>query len=124
MGHVINSLRRCFFARPPEGAARHGVRTHRGGCDCGAVRYELTLDPCRDDVLATPSELTVRAREFRLLSGEECVSGHELATPHVHHFYCELCGVCSFTRHNVEQQSAAFYAVDLRHLDVPRSAWE
>lgn len=101
-----------------------GVRTHRGGCDCGAVRYELEIDPNTDDVLTAPSELTVRAREFKLLAGEECVSGHELATPHVHHFYCELCGVCSFTRHNVEQQSAAFYAVDLRRLDIPKSAWE
>ncbi|MEY4512712.1 MAG: hypothetical protein RLZZ450_4834 [Pseudomonadota bacterium] len=104
-------------------APRRGRHTHRGGCDCGAVRYELQIDPCTDDVEQTQSELTVRAREFKLLSGEECVSGHELALPHVHHFYCELCGVCSFTRHNVEQQSAAFYAVELRHLDIPRSVW-
>ena len=100
-----------------------GVRTRRGGCDCGAVRYELELDPCGSDVQPVPSALTVRARRFTLLSGEESLSGHELVSPHVHHFYCELCGVCSFSRHNVELESAAFYAVDLRCLDVPRSVW-
>jgi hypothetical protein len=95
-------------------------RTHQGGCDCGAVRYELEVDLCSDDVALSPSELLIRAREFRLLSGDECVSGHQFASSRVHHFFCERCGVCSFSRHNIEQRGAEFYAVDLRCLDLPR----
>jgi len=133
MGPTSNALLACAAARfaaispaTSRRAARlpSGPHIHRGGCDCGAVRYELELDPFPSDFAALASELTVRARAFRLLCGEESLSGHELVSPHVHHFYCELCGVCAFSRRNVEQESAAFYAVDLRCLDVPRSAWE
>jgi hypothetical protein len=88
------------------------------------VRFETDLDLWASDAFAAPGGLTVRARTFKLLSDEDSLSGHELVSPHVHHFYCELCGVCSFSRHNVDRPSAAFYAVDLRCLDVPRSVWE
>jgi len=124
MGQTIDTLFAHAGGTLDASARRaRGVRTQRGGCDCGAVRYELELDLCASDMPPAPSELTVRARTFTLLSGEESLSGHELVSPHVHHFYCELCGVCSFSRHNVELESAAFYAVDLRCLDVPRSVW-
>ncbi|MDB4990648.1 MAG: S-(hydroxymethyl)glutathione synthase [Myxococcaceae bacterium] len=98
-------------------------RTHRGGCECGAVRYELKIDPCADDIALSASELLIRAREFTLLAGEDALSGHQLASFRVHHFYCEHCGVCSFERHNIEQRGAEFYAVDVRRLDVPRACW-
>lgn len=91
----------------------------RGGCDCGAVRYELEIESGCDDVALSPSELMVRAREFRLLSGDDSVAGLQLALGE-HRFYCELCGVCSFSRQNVGQRGAEFYAVNLHCLDVPR----
>jgi len=90
-------------------------RRQRGGCACGAVRYELEVEAIErsspdDDVL-------VRARDFRLLAGEDTVSGHAFATWDVQRFYCEHCGVCSFTRRNVEQAGSSFYAVQLSCLD-------
>jgi hypothetical protein len=101
---------------------RAGVRMHRGGCECGAVRYELELEPLACEQLAA-SDLRLRARRFTLLAGADAVSGHQFASSCVHHFYCERCGVCSFSRHNVEQDEAAFYAVDLRCLDLPRGCF-
>jgi hypothetical protein len=97
-------------------------RKHTGGCDCGAVRYQLELDRAAQRALLS-DEQNIRASDFELLSGEEHVSGHAFASSHVHHFYCERCGVCSFSRHNVQQEGGEFYAVDLRCLDLPRSAW-
>jgi len=97
-------------------------RTHRGGCDCGAVRYELELAAGVGETLA-PAALSLRASRFKLLTGEDCVSGHQFASWSVHHFYCERCGVCSFSRHEVGNEAAAFYAVDLRCLDLPRRCY-
>lgn len=97
--------------------------THQGGCACGAVRYELQLEPDAEQVKPMSSEPLARARAFKLLSGDECLSGHQFASSSVHRFYCERCGVCSFSRHNVEQRGAEFYAVDLRWLDQPRQRW-
>ena len=105
----------------PRGTGHTAARTHRGGCACGAVRYELQLAPQADQGLLLPAEPLLRARAFTLLSGDECLSGHQFASSSVHRFYCERCGVCSFSRHNVEQVGAEFYAVDLRWLDRPQA---
>jgi hypothetical protein len=114
MGHPIDPLlSRC--------TGRTHVPTHKGGCACGAVRYELQLDPDAHPLTVQASEPLVRARAFKLLSGDECLSGHQFASSAVHRFYCERCGVCSFSRHNVEQLGGEFYAVDLRWLDRPLS---
>ena len=113
MGHPIDTLwPRCTGGTHPP--------TQKGGCACGAVRYELQLEPDAHQGTLAPSAL-VRARAFKLLSGDECLSGHQFASSSVHRFYCERCGVCTFSRHNVEQHGAEFYAVDLRWLDLPRS---
>ena len=110
-------------ASSPPSDVRPDLRTHTGGCDCGAVRYQLEVDRTAQRALLSDQH-SVRASDFKLLSGEEHVSGHQFASSQVHRFYCERCGVCSFSRHNVQQQGAEFYAVDLRCLDLPRSRSE
>ena len=116
MGHTIETPW-------PHCTGRRHALTQKGGCACGAVRYELQLACDPDDVELAAMEPLVRAQGFKLLSGDECLSGHQFASSSVHRFYCERCGVCSFSRHNVEQRGGEFYAVDLRWLDRSRATW-
>lgn len=92
------------------------ARTFRGGCECGAVLYEVALDPARpwkwpDSVW----ERAVPARAFRLLTGDESLRGYQFFAGGSHDFFCERCGVRSFSRHAAESH-ADFYSIDLKCL--------
>jgi len=87
---------------------------YRGGCRCGTVLYEAELEastPC-----ASVWQRAVRAGTYRLLSGEDSLSGYQFWAAAVHHFYCERCGEHAFSHHAVEE-GRAHYMVDLRALD-------
>lgn len=93
--------------------SKQEVRVYRGGCQCGAVAYEVELD------LGAPGAGSVWERwvlpgSFRLLSGDACLSGHAFATSAAHHFFCERCGVRSFSRHRAE----GTYSVDMKCLSA------
>lgn len=92
-------------------------RTYRGGCGCGAIVYEVELDP-RTSGERTRSvwERAVPPSGFRLLTGDEHLSGVQFARESVYHFYCERCGVRSFSQH-APAQRGEFYSVDLKCLD-------
>jgi hypothetical protein len=91
--------------------------TFRGGCHCGAVSYEVVLDggPAGG---SSVWESRVRAGGFRLLSGEAELSGHAFAGAGSHHFFCECCGVRSFSRHGGGTADAGYYSVDLKCLSA------
>lgn len=91
--------------------------TFRGGCQCGAVSYEVVLDADPADVRSV-WESRVRPGGFRLLSGEAELSGHAFATARSHHFFCERCGVRSFSRHDAGAHGGGYYSVDLKCLSA------
>ena len=88
---------------------------YRGGCQCGAVLYEVELDPSTP--CASVWQRAARPGTFKLLSGEECLSGYQFWAATVHHFYCERCGQHAFSRHGVDGVGA-HHTVDLRALDA------
>jgi len=94
---------------------------YRGGCCCGAVLYEVDLDLAASG-RRTHSvwERAVDPSGFHLLTGDENLSGLQLARESVHHFYCERCGVRSFSHHEPECREA-FYSIDVKclHARVP-----
>lgn len=73
-----------------------------GGCLCGAVRFEIS-GPIRDIVCCHCSQCrkaqgsafatngNVRSEEFRLLTGEESLTGFA-ATPGQTKYFCKRCG--------------------------------
>jgi hypothetical protein len=92
------------------------LRRYRGGCQCGCVVYEASLDLTSDHEPA-PSVWERRARSFKLVRGEDVLRGYQFSDDGVHHFYCERCGSRAFS-HVSTQQCGEFYSLDLKSLHV------
>lgn len=106
-------------AKPPH------PRRYRGGCPCGAVLWEVQVD------LADPNQASdtvwqrnVPARGFKMLRGENKLSGYQFFANSAHHFFCVRCSAHVFS-HQVEGASSApatdVYTIDLRSLQVERA---
>ena len=98
------------------------IHTYRGGCQCGAVLYEVELD------LAAPSAGTksvwqpvVRPSAFRLIAGDDQLRGYQYGGAAAHHFFCTSCGAHAYSRHAGVQEH---YTVDVLALRTkqPRRA--
>lgn len=101
-------------------AGRH-IQYH-GRCQCGAVRYRVELETGCDASAWGFSvwECIVKPGGFHLLAGGEHLSGHQFAAQPAHHFFCESCGVRSFSHHAESPCGGEFYTVDLRCLEPGR----
>lgn len=97
--------------------------THRGGCHCGAVRYEVEA-PARLRVLdcncslcrmTAFQHLIVPAARFRLLQGAELLSEYRFNTGTARHLFCRRCGVKSYY---VPRSHPDGYSVNVRCLDA------
>ena len=80
------------------------IVTHRGGCHCGRVRFEVDA-PARIDALECNCSicrmtgflhLIVPAGRFRLLSGAEDLTEYSFNTGVAKHRFCRVCGVKAF----------------------------
>jgi hypothetical protein len=78
--------------------------THRGGCHCGRVCFEVDA-PARICALECNCSicrmtgflhLIVPAARFRLLQGEEVLSQYTFNTGIARHRFCRICGVKAF----------------------------
>ena len=78
--------------------------THRGGCHCGRVRFEVqapaqvqALD-CNCSICRMSGflHLIVPARQFRLLSGADALVEYTFNTGAARHRFCRHCGIKSF----------------------------
>ena len=78
--------------------------THRGGCHCGRVRFEVDA-PARIEALECNCSicrmtgflhLIVPALRFRLLQGGEFLSEYVFNTGIARHRFCRVCGIKPF----------------------------
>jgi hypothetical protein len=84
--------------------ATPGLVTHRGGCHCGAVRFEvdaparLLVHDCNCSICAMTGfqHLIVPASRFRLLAGAEVLTEYTFNTGVARHLFCRRCGIKSF----------------------------
>jgi hypothetical protein len=99
-------------------SARPRANQYQGRCQCGAVRYQVELDARSEGSMWGFSvwECVIAPHSFVLLAGGEHLTGHQFAARSAHHFFCERCGVRSFS-HHAESPCGEFYSVDLRCLD-------
>ena len=96
---------------------------HRGGCHCGAVRFEvraparITVQHCNCSVCSKTGflHLIVPAEDFSLLSGAAQLQTYTFNTGVAKHLFCEVCGIKSFY---VPRSHPDGFSVNLRCLDA------
>ncbi|HVN47074.1 MAG TPA: GFA family protein [Steroidobacteraceae bacterium] len=96
--------------------------THRGGCHCGAVAFEveaparLTVSDCNCSICRMTGflHLIVPRTRFRLLRGKELLSEYRFNTGSAAHLFCSRCGIKSFY---VPRSNPDGYSVNARCLD-------
>jgi len=99
-----------------------GEVTHRGGCHCGAVAFEVdaparvTVNECNCSMCRMTGfvHLIVPRTRFRLLRGADALSEYRFNTGTAQHLFCRHCGVKSFY---VPRSNPDGYSVNLRCLD-------
>ena len=102
--------------------AGRALKTHRGGCHCGAVRFEVDapVDPvvheCNCSICSKSGylHLIVPRARFRLLSGREQLTTYTFGTGIAQHLFCKVCGIKSFY---VPRSNPDGFSVNLRCLD-------
>jgi hypothetical protein len=96
--------------------------THRGGCHCGRVRFEvqapaaLTVEDCNCSICRRSGylHLIVPAERFTLVSGAEVLTEYTFNTRTAKHLFCRVCGVKSFY---VPRSNPDGFSVNARCLD-------
>lgn len=99
-----------------------GTSWKKGGCHCGAVRFEV-LAPDEVEVQACNCSicrmtgylhLIVPKSHFRLLAGKETLTTYRFNTGAAQHLFCSVCGIKSFY---VPRSHPEGYSVNFRCLD-------
>jgi len=80
------------------------MTTHRGGCHCGKVQFEIDAPAVIEAVRCNCSicdmcgflHLFVSHRNFRLLRGEDDLTTYTFNTEVAKHHFCKHCGIKSF----------------------------
>lgn len=95
---------------------------HRGGCHCGAVRFEveapaiLEVIECNCSICSMTGylHLIVPRSRFRLLRGTDHLTTYTFNTRVAQHYFCKTCGIKSFY---VPRSHPDGYSVNVRCLD-------
>ena len=80
------------------------MRTHRGGCHCGRVRFtvlapaRLPVHECNCSICSKAGylHLIVPRERFELESDNDALVDYTFNTGIAHHFFCGHCGIKSF----------------------------
>jgi len=97
---------------------------YRGGCHCGAVRFEveaperMLVQDCNCSLCAMTGflHLIVPKSKFRLVQGEENITTYTFNTGVAKHTFCRTCGIKSFY---VPRSNPDGIDVNVRCLDEP-----
>ncbi|EFJ14841.1 hypothetical protein SELMODRAFT_97543 [Selaginella moellendorffii] len=109
-----------------------GLVTHKGGCHCGRVRWEVDAPAsvvvwecdCSNCAMRRNTSFIVPEARFRLQPGsEEWLSLYTFGTHQAKHLFCKVCGICSYykPRSNPDGVSVTVHCVDpgtLRDVQV------
>lgn len=80
------------------------LATHRGGCHCRRVQFEvdapadILVQDCNCSLCSLTGflHLIVPRSRFRLLSGQEFLTEYTFNTGVAKHLFCKVCGIKSF----------------------------
>jgi hypothetical protein len=96
--------------------------THRGGCHCGRVQFEvdapgeLEVKLCNCSICSMTAylHLIVPTSQFRLVQGEEVLTTYTFNTGVAQHRFCRVCGIKSFY---IPRSNPDGVSVNVRCLD-------
>jgi hypothetical protein len=79
---------------------------YTGSCHCGAVRYTVEADlsqpvyACNCSMCGRSGALLsfVPIDKFTLEQGSESLSDYQFRSHNIHHLFCKVCGIKSFSR--------------------------
>ena len=81
------------------------MATYRGGCHCGAIRFEVDGDIegaeiCNCSICSMTAYVhwEVPPERFRLLTSEEAIRDYRFGTRTSRNFFCGTCGISPFRR--------------------------
>lgn len=100
-------------------------RKFTGGCHCGAIRFEVTLDPtqpagrcnCSACTKIGPTSRIVKPGAFRLLEGEQSASVYEWGAKVSRRYFCKHCGVHCYAYGHLEELGGDYVSVNVNTLD-------
>jgi hypothetical protein len=97
--------------------------TYEGSCHCGAVRFNVTMEPpakayaCNCSLCSRAGWLLAftPAASFELQSGEDHLTDYQFNKRALHHTFCKTCGVRPFSS-GTDKSGEPVKAVNLRCL--------
>ena len=100
-------------------------KTYRGGCHCGAVRFEADLDisagtvKCNCSICAMARLWSAKAQpdDLRLLGGKEELTDYGFNAHIAHHCFCRRCGIRPFQWVDIPATGSRYYNVNLACLE-------
>jgi hypothetical protein len=100
------------------------AKKHQGGCHCGKVRFEVTLDLTEPAICCNCSMCGrsgtmlrfVPATSFELLSGADVLTDYRFSTKTINHQFCSVCGIKSFAG-GKSKDGTETRAINVRCLD-------
>ncbi len=98
--------------------------THHGSCHCGAVRYTAEVDlaqpviSCNCSMCGRTGSLLsfIPSTRFQLEAGADSLTDYQFNRRHIHHTFCKVCGVRSFSR-GATPDGREMIAVNVRCLE-------
>jgi len=98
------------------------MKTHRGGCHCGRVRFEVDAPAvieartCNCSICSMTGylHLIVPASRFRLTQGADAIETYTFNTETARHYFCRTCGIKSFY---VPRSNPTGFSINVRCLD-------
>jgi hypothetical protein len=114
------------------------AKTFTGGCHCGKVRYEVSLDlskgvsrcNCTICQKLGRTGVIVKPDAFRLLAGDAELHDYQWGGRIGHHLFCRHCGVHAFGRGHLDVLGGDYVSInancldDVEPIDLPVQHWD
>lgn len=102
-----------------------GLRTHRGSCHCGAVRFEAELDldagattcNCTSCIRVNARSVIMKPSAFRLTGGQEAVTHYQREGSSNGRSFCKHCGSQVFAKGHVPEIGGDYVSVNLNCVE-------